>query len=115
MSKIQTIIYLFVFLIVLFSMDMVFGNPLRETFRGGGGGGLGLGGRGIGLGGGGLGLGGGGLGLGGRSGLGGGLIANRMAFNRNINNNSLTTNDVPPYYFEQSDDEPLFFNWFNQF
>ena len=93
MSKIQTIIYLFVFLIVLFSMDMVFGNPLRETFRGGGGGGLGLGGR---------------------SGLGGGLIANRMAFNRNINNNSLTTNDVPPYYFEQSDDEPLFFNWFNQ-
>ena len=95
MSKIQTIIYLFVFLIVLFSMDMVFGNPLRETFRGGGGGGLGLGGRGI--------------------GLGGGLIANRMAFNRNINNNSLTTNDVPPYYFEQSDDEPLFFNWFNQF
>jgi hypothetical protein len=93
MSKIQTIIYLFVFLIVLFSMDMVFGNPLRETFRGGGGG-LGLGGRGI--------------------GLGGGLIANRMAFNRNINNNSLTTNDVPPYYFEQSDDEPLFFNWFNQ-
>ena len=99
MSKIQTIIYLFVFLIVLFSMDMVFGNPLRETFRGGGGGGIGLG-RGI--------------GLGGRSGLGGGLIANRMAFNRNINNNSLTTNDVPPYYFEQSDDEPLFFNWFNQ-
>ena len=99
MSKIQTIIYLFVFLIVLFSMDMVFGNPLRETFRGGGGGGIGLGG---------------GLGLGGRSGLGGGLIANRMAFNRNINNNSLTTNDVPPYYFEQSDDEPLFFNWFNQ-
>ena len=108
MSKIQTIIYLFVFLIVLFSMDMVFGNPLRETFRGGGGG-LGLGGRGIGLGGGGLGLGGRGIGLG------GGLIANRIAFNRNINNNSLTTNDVPPYYFEQSDDEPLFFNWFNQF
>ena len=98
MSKIQTIIYLFVFLIVLFSMDMVFGNPLRETFRGGGGG-LGLGG---------------GIGLGGRGGLGGGLIANRMTFNRNINNNSLTTNDVPPYYFEQSDDEPLFFNWFNQ-
>jgi hypothetical protein len=110
MRKIQTIIYLFVFLIVLFSMDMVFGNPLRETFRGGGGGG-----RGIGLGGGGIGLGGRGIGLGGRGiGLGGGLIANRMAFNRNINNKSLTTNDVPPYYFEQSDDEPLFFNWFNQ-
>ena len=105
MSKIQTIIYLFVFLIVLFSMDMVFGNPLRETFRGGGGGGIGLGGIGLGVRG----------GLGGRSGLGGGLIANHMAFNHNINNNSLTTNDVPSYYFEHSDDEPLFFNWFNQF
>ena len=34
MSKIQTIFYLLVFLIVLFSMDMIFGNPLRETFRG---------------------------------------------------------------------------------
>jgi len=32
MSKIQTIIYLFVFLIVLFSMDIIFGNHLRETF-----------------------------------------------------------------------------------
>ena len=32
MSKIQTIIYLFVFLIVLFSIDTIFGNPLRETF-----------------------------------------------------------------------------------
>ena len=32
MSKIQTIIYLFVFLIVFFSMDTIFGNPLRETF-----------------------------------------------------------------------------------
>lgn len=32
MSKIQTIIYLFVFLIVLFSVDTIFGNPLRETF-----------------------------------------------------------------------------------
>ena len=34
MSKIQTIFYLLVFLFVVFSMDMIFGNPLRETFRG---------------------------------------------------------------------------------
>ena len=34
MSKIQTIMYLLVLLIVLFSMDMMFGNPLRETFIG---------------------------------------------------------------------------------
>jgi hypothetical protein len=32
MNKIQTIISLFVFLVVLFSMDMMFGNPIRETF-----------------------------------------------------------------------------------
>ena len=32
MSKIQTIIYLFVFLIVFFSMDTIFGNPLKESF-----------------------------------------------------------------------------------
>lgn len=34
MSKIQTILYLLIFLIVIFSMDMIFGNPVRETFRG---------------------------------------------------------------------------------
>ncbi len=34
MSKIQTIIWLFIFIVILFSMDMIFGNPLKETFRG---------------------------------------------------------------------------------
>ena len=58
-------------------MDMIFGNPLRETFRGGGGIGIG------------------GLGLG-------------------VRPRILVTNDAPSYYFEQSDDEPLFFNWFNK-
>jgi|688.fasta_scaffold1630257_2 hypothetical protein len=33
MSKIQTIICLFGFLIILFSMDLMFGSPLRETFK----------------------------------------------------------------------------------
>ena len=32
MSKMQTILGLLLFLIILFSMDMIFGNPLRETF-----------------------------------------------------------------------------------
>jgi hypothetical protein len=34
MSKIQTIICLLIFIVVLFSMDMIFGNPLKETFSG---------------------------------------------------------------------------------
>ena len=33
MSKIQTILSLLLFLVILFSMDMIFGNPIRETFR----------------------------------------------------------------------------------
>jgi len=32
MSKIQTILGLLLFLFILFSMDTIFGNPLRETF-----------------------------------------------------------------------------------
>lgn len=36
MSKVQTIMSLLIFLVIVFSMDMIFGNPLRETFRGGG-------------------------------------------------------------------------------
>lgn len=34
MSKIQTIICLFIFIIIIFSMDLIFENPLRETFKG---------------------------------------------------------------------------------
>ncbi len=33
MSKIQTIMCLFGFLIILFSMDLMFGSPLKETFK----------------------------------------------------------------------------------
>jgi len=32
MSKIQTSLFLFLFLVIVFSMDMIFGNPIRETF-----------------------------------------------------------------------------------
>jgi hypothetical protein len=34
MSKLQTIFGLLLFLVILFSMDMIFGNPIRETFSG---------------------------------------------------------------------------------
>lgn len=34
MTKIQTIFSLFLFLVIVFSMDMIFGNPIRETFSG---------------------------------------------------------------------------------
>jgi hypothetical protein len=34
MSKLQTIMCLFVFIIIILSMDTIFGNPLRETFKG---------------------------------------------------------------------------------
>ena len=113
MTKIQTILSLFLFLVIVFSMNMIFGNPIRETFRGGGGGGLG---RGLGGGlGGGLGEGlGRGLGRGLGGGLGGGLgigLGNRLA----LNNKSIITNDIPSYYYEQSDYEPLFFNLFKRF
>lgn len=32
MSKLQTIFGLLLLLVVLFSMDMIFGNPIRESF-----------------------------------------------------------------------------------
>lgn len=66
MSKIQTVIWLFIFVVIICSMNVFFG--ITESFGGGGGGGGGRGGRGGGgLGGrglGGRGLGGRGLGLG---------------------------------------------------
>jgi len=34
MTKIQTIVSLFLFLVIVFSMDMNFGNSIRETFNG---------------------------------------------------------------------------------
>ena len=94
MSKIQTIIYLFVFIIVLISMDEIFGNPLRETFGGGGGGGRGGlgGGRGLGV---------GGLGVGRGLGVGSGLA---------IRQNILDNNGYPQMS-QSSDDQPFYFSF----
>jgi hypothetical protein len=88
MSKIQTICCLFLFLVLLFSMDMIFGNIVRENFRGGGGVG----------GGGGLsrGLNGAGANIGRGLGLGLGVTALREQQLANYNYNS--TDDQPFYY-----------------
>jgi hypothetical protein len=34
MSKLQTIMWFLILLVLIFSMDMIFGNPIRETFKG---------------------------------------------------------------------------------
>ena len=34
MNKIQTIIWLLILLVIIISMDQIFGNPIRETFKG---------------------------------------------------------------------------------
>ena len=96
MSKKQTIIYLFVFLIVLFLVDEIFGNPLRENFGGGGGGGRGGlgGGRGLGVGGLGVGR---GLGVGGLAGL-------------DIRQNILDNNGYMQMS-QSSDDQPFYFSF----
>ncbi len=70
MSKIQTIICLFIFVVIICSMNVFFG--ITESFGGGGGGGRG-GGAGLG----GRGLGGAGLGIRGLSGRGLGISANQ--------------------------------------
>ena len=99
MHKVQTIISLLLFLVIVFSMDMIFGNPLMESFRGGGGSGRGSG-RGSGL-----------------SERGLELGVGRQNILNNNNNSGFLAADVPPSDFEQSDDEPLFFRFpfrFNQ-
>ena len=76
MSKIQTIVCLLILLVVLFSMDIIFGNSLRETFGGGGRGG---GGRGL--------------------GLGQGLAIRNDILENNYNNNYNQQSDDQPLYF----------------
>jgi len=34
MSKIQTIICLFIFIVIIFSVDSLIGNPFKESFKG---------------------------------------------------------------------------------
>jgi hypothetical protein len=84
MSKIQTIICLFIFVVIICSMNVFFG--ITESFGGGGGGGGGRGGGGLG---GGLG-GGGGLRGGGGRGLGIGIRGVDRDIDTNIGGNQNT-------------------------
>jgi hypothetical protein len=87
MSKIQTIIWLFIFIIIVFSMDMIFGNTLRETFKG----------VGVGL-------------AGGRDVTTGTIGAEYIPSTNNINAGFLAAK-IPPNYKIKSDDEPLHFSF----
>jgi hypothetical protein len=111
MSKIQSIICLLIFLIVLFSMDMIFGNPLRESFSGvawDSGLGVGMGKSGIGR----------GVGIGG---VGGDLHYRTTVLHNPLNGNMNYPNgkqaagflaaNIPRNYRNKLDDQPLHFSF----
>lgn len=87
MSKIQTIICLLILLIIIFSMDMIFGNPLRETFRG-----IGVGQA------------------GGRD-VSNGVIGSEYIPSTRVAGGGFLAATVPPNYNIKSDDEPLHFSF----
>jgi hypothetical protein len=106
MSKIQTIICLLIFLVVLFSMDMIFGNPLKETFSGV------AWNKGL------------GVGIGNGRGTGIGVVGSTLDYRPVIQQNQLNANvlyDSPTaiiglrplnnYIKSQSDDQPLHFSF----
>jgi hypothetical protein len=105
MTKIQTILSLFFFLVIVFSMDMIFGNPLRETFSGRLGKRIGIpGGSNIGI-----------------SGVVGGDMGSQLNYKPAIRTNTLNGNMIysgsgflgatSPY--PKGDDQPLFFGFSN--
>jgi hypothetical protein len=85
MSKIQTIIWLFVFLIVIFSMDMIFGNPIRESFKG--------------------------IGVAGGRDVSTGSIGADYIPSTKITNGGFLAAPIPDNYKTKSDDEPLHFSF----
>lgn len=92
MSKIQTIIWLFILLIIIFSMDMIFGNPLRETFTSAG----------VGL---------PGVGLAGGRDVSIGSIGAEYIPNTKVTNGGFLAAKIPPNYKIKSDDQPLHFSF----
>jgi hypothetical protein len=98
MTKIQTILSLFLFLVIIFSMDMIFGNPIHETFSNQ----VGLpGGRNIGI---------KGVGFGESSKLNYKPVVRTNTLNGNmIYSGSGFLGVTSPQY--QSDDQPLFFGF----
>lgn len=85
MSKIQTIMWLFILLIIIFSMDQIFGNSLRETFKG-----IGVaGGRDVSI----------------------GSIGTKYIPNTSVVDGGFLAAKIPPNYNVKSDDQPLFFGF----
>lgn len=85
MSKLQTIIWLLILLVILFSMDQIYGNPIKETFKG-----IGLaGGRNITI----------------------GLIGEDYIPNPNVTDGGFLAAKIPADYKSKSDDQPLHFSF----
>ena len=85
MSKIQTMMWLFILLVAIFSMDMIFGNQLRETFKG-----IGMaGGRDVSI----------------------GSIGSEYIPNAGVTNGGFLAAEIPVNYKIKSDDAPLHFSF----
>ena len=85
----QTILWLFILLIIIFSMDMIFGNPIKETFTS--------------------------IGLAGGRGVSTGPIGSKLNYkydpnNKNINSGFLAAMP-PPNYKINTDEQPLYFGF----
>lgn len=90
MSKIQTLMWLFMLLVIIFSMDMIFGSQLKETFKGIGVSGVGLaGGRNVSI----------------------GYIGADYIPSKKISNGGFLAAKIPPNYKIKSDDQPLHFSF----
>jgi len=105
MNKIQTAIGLLIFIIIIISMSMIFGNPLAENFRGGGGGGAGMARGGL-------------IGRGYGIGSAGFDLPYRAAVRQNILDGNMPypagnayLAAVPTYVVSENNDEPLYFGF----
>ena len=100
MSKLQTMFGLLLFLVIIFSMDMIFGNPLRETFSGRTGNRIGVSGS-------------------ANVGLDGGNIGSSLDYIPKFRTNTLNGNMIysgrgflgENMHYSQGDDQPLFFGF----
>ena len=85
MRKIQTILWLLILLIVIFSMDLIFGNPIKETFKG--------------------------IGLAGGRDVNNGVIAAEYIPNAKVSDGGFLAAKIPRNYRGNSDDQPLHFGF----
>ena len=85
MSKIQTMLWLLILLIAIFSMDMIFGNPIKETFKG--------------------------IGLPGGRDISNGVIGSEYIPNASVTDGGFLAAKIPANYKVKSDDQPLHFGF----